>query len=71
MTLLERLITEQVSATVVATLSRTTEKIAEQLAEEILREPGFRDRMRQLVAQAFEHALVALDAPPPARENEP
>lgn len=66
MTLLERLITQQVSASVVTTLTRTTDRIAEQMAEEILRDPEFRVEMQGLIRVAFAQALRRLqqDQPP-------
>jgi hypothetical protein len=67
MTLLESLIAQQVTDSVTITITRTTDRIAEEMAAEILREPGFREHMRALVAQAFARTLAGLakDAPEP------
>jgi len=60
MTMFEQLVARQVSASVVTTISHATDKIAEQMAREILKDPVFRDQMRDLIKQAFRHTLSSL-----------
>jgi len=68
-TVLDRLIRDRVLSATLGTFSRTTEKIAETLAEELLREPEFREQMRQLVRAAFTKALSDLQAEAPEEKE--
>jgi hypothetical protein len=62
-TLLTELIRRQTSASVVTVITRTIDTTAEEMARDILREPAFRDAMRELVRIAFNHALQQLSEP--------
>lgn len=68
-TLLADLIRRQTFGSVLTTFNRAIDRVAEDLAQEILREPEFRENMRQLVRVAFADALRQLGepSPPPTR----
>ena len=64
-TLLADLVRRQTGYTMTSIFNRTVEKVAEDLAHELLRDPEFRDEMRQLVRVAFTQALKQLHEPAP------
>jgi hypothetical protein len=64
-TLLAELVRRHTAASLLGTFSRTIDKVAEDLAQELLREPEFRDEMRQLIRLAFVDSLRQLHEPPP------
>ena len=64
-TLLADLVRRQSAASVLGSFSRTIDKVAEDLALEILRDPEFREEMRQLIRLAVTDALRQLHEPPP------
>jgi hypothetical protein len=63
MTLLERIIRQQVSTSVVQTVSRTVDRVADTMADEILRDPVFRAELQELIRIAFRNALAELHEP--------
>jgi hypothetical protein len=62
-TLLTELIRRTTATSVVNVITRTVDTVAEEMARDILREPAFRDAMRELVRVAFNHALTQLNEP--------
>lgn len=69
-TLLADLVRRQSAASVLGSFSRTIDKVAEDLAMEILRDPEFREEMRQLIRLGVKDALRQLHEPPPPRQED-
>jgi hypothetical protein len=65
--LLAELVRRQTAYGVLSVFNRTCEKIAEDLASDLLRDPAFRDELRELVKVAFTQALAELREPPEPR----
>jgi hypothetical protein len=64
-TLLADMVRRQTSTSLLGVFGRTIDKVAEDLAQEILRDPAFRDDLRELIRLAFTQALQELREPPP------
>lgn len=62
-TLLTELVRRQTATSVVNVINRQIDTVAEEMAREILREPAFREAMRELVRVAFNNALTQLNEP--------
>lgn len=56
--LLADMVRRQTASSLLSVFGRTVDKVAEDLAQELLRDPAFRDEMRELVRVAFAQALT-------------
>ncbi len=64
-TLLTELVRRQTTTSLLSVFSRTVDKVAEELAQDLLRDPAFREQMRELIRVAFTQALEELQQPAP------
>jgi hypothetical protein len=64
-TLLADLVRRQTTTSLLGVFSRTVDKVAEDLAQELLRDPAFRDDLRELIRAAFTQTLRDLREPAP------
>jgi hypothetical protein len=69
-TLLAELVRRQTASSVLNVFNRTIDKVAEDLAQELLRDPAFRDQMRELIREAFSAALTDLQRPAAPMTND-
>jgi hypothetical protein len=62
-TLLTDIVRKQSAISLIGIFNRVVEKVVENLADDLLRDPEFREQMRQLVRVAFQQALKELNEP--------
>jgi hypothetical protein len=60
---LEKLIEAHTQQATLLTISSATEKIAEQIAREILKDPEFREQMRQWIRASIGRTMESLSQP--------
>ena len=65
MTNLEKLIEAHTQHATMLTISSATEKIAEEMAREILRDPEFREEIRQVIRASFRRTVQSPSEPSP------
>lgn len=64
-TLLTDLVRRQTATSLLNVFGRTVDRVAEELAHDLLRDPAFREEMRELVRTAFLQTLIELREPTP------